>query len=244
MANFWKIVDSVIAKADIILMVVDARMVEDTRNAEIERKVAASGKQLITVINKADLVPTKYLDVYKKKLAPCVFVSAKKFYGMTLLRHKILELSKGEAVLVGVVGYPNTGKSSIINSLKGKAAAGVSPISGYTKGKQDVKVDSKIMVIDTPGVLSEDDESGQAKFVLQSSTNINKDPELVVYELIKAHKVEVMGYYGIHEFKNTEEDVLEAIAIKLNKVAKGGVPDIETTARMILQDWQKGKIQV
>lgn len=244
MPNFWKIVDGVIAKADVILMVVDARMIEETRNPEIERKVRASGKELITVINKADLVPKDTLEPWKKRLNPCVFVSARKFYGMTMLRHKILEITEGEACTVGVVGYPNTGKSSIINSLKGKASAGVSSVSGFTKGKQNVKVDSKIMVIDTPGVLAETDNKSDGKFVLTSSMNIKKDPELVVYDLIKMHKREVMDHYGINEFVHSEEDVLEAIAVKLNKVAKGGIPDTETAARMILQEWQKGKIQL
>lgn len=244
MANFWKIVDAVISRADIVLMVVDARMVEQTRNKEIERKVAAAGKTLLTVVNKADLVPKDLLEPWKKKLAPCIFISAQKFYGMTLLRHKILELSRGEAVTVGVVGYPNTGKSSLINALKGKASAGVSSVSGFTKGKQLVKVDSKIMLIDTPGVLSENDNKEDKKFVITSSMNVKNDPELVVFELLSLHKAEVMQHYGIDEFCVDEEEVLIAIAKKLNKFAKGGVPDTETVARMILQEWQKGKIQL
>lgn len=244
MANFWKIVDSVIDKADIILMVVDARMIEQTRNAEIERKVRAAAKQLITVINKADLVSKDILEPYKKKLNPCVFVSASKFYGMTKLRHKILELSQGSAVTVGVVGYPNTGKSSVINSLRGKSSAAVSSSSGHTKGKQNVRLDNKIMVIDTPGVLSENDAGSASKFVLQASMNVKHDPELVAFDLLKIHKREVMQHYDIQEFCQTEEDVLEAIARRLNKMAKGGTPDTETAARMVLQEWQKGKIQL
>ena len=244
MVNYWRIVDTVIAKADIILMVVDARMIEQTRNLEIERKVGASGKKLITVINKADLVPKDVLEPYKQKLDPCVFVSAQKFYGMTRLRHKILEISQGEAVTVGVVGYPNTGKSSIINSLKGKASAGVSSVSGFTKGKQNIKIDSKIMVIDTPGVLSEQDNKHAEKFVITATMNVKDDPELVAYELIKIHKQEILQHYDIQEFCHTEEEVLEALAKRLNKVAKGGVPDTETASRMLLQEWQKGKIQL
>ncbi len=240
MVNFWKIVDSVINKADILLMVVDARLVEQTRNLEIERKVKAAGKPLITVINKADLVDKADLEPLKKKLSPCVFVSAQKFYGMTMLRHEILRLSQGSACTVGVLGYPNTGKSSIINSLKGKSSAGVSPISGFTKGKQNIKVDSKIMVIDTPGVISDQPTSS---FVLQTSVSSIKDPELVVFELLSLHKQVVLEYYGVEDSSDPEE-ILEAIAFKLNKVAKGGVADTQTAAKMILQDWQKGKMQL
>jgi hypothetical protein len=225
-------------------MVVDARMVEKTRNAEIERKVAASKKILITVINKADLADKAELEKYKKQLDPCVFVSAQKFYGITMLRHLILEKSKGEAVTVGVVGYPNTGKSSVINALRGKASAGVSSVSGYTKGKQDIKVDSKILVIDTPGVLAHDDLKSSDQLVITASRTNVKDPEMAVYELIRQYKLELMFHYDIEGFFEDEEAVLEAIAKKLNRRISGGHLDTETTAKMILQDWQRGKIQL
>jgi len=244
MANFWKIVDRVIDQADIILMVVDARMVDKTRNIEIERKVMAAGKTLITVINKADLVDIEELKELKTKLAPCVFVSARKFYGITILRHLILEKSKGEAVIVGVVGYPNTGKSSVINALKGRSSAGVSPISGFTKGKQNIKVDNKILVIDTPGVLAEDDVNSSSESALRASSTKVDDPEMVVFDLIKKFKLEIMIFYDIEGSFSDEEELLEAIANKLNRKRSGGIPDTETTAKIILQDWQKGRIQI
>lgn len=244
MANFWKIVDSVISQADIVLMVVDARMVEKTRNVEIERKVAASKKTLITVINKADLADKDELEKYKKQLDPCVFVSAREFYGMTMLRHLILEKSRGEAVSVGVVGYPNTGKSSVINALKGKASAGVSPVSGYTKGKQDVRVDSKILVIDTPGVLADDDVKSSDELVITASKTDVKDPEMAAFKLLKQYKLEIMFHYDLEGKFEDEEELLEAIAVRLNRKISGGHPDTETAARIVLQDWQKGRIQL
>ena len=244
MSNFWKLVDSVIGQADIILMVVDARVIAQTRNDEIEKKVAASGKTLITVINKCDLVDKDKLDRYKRRLHPCVFVSAHKFYGMTMLRRMILRYSKGESVTVGVVGYPNTGKSSVINALKGKASAGVSSVSGYTKGKQDIRIDNKIRVIDTPGVLSVSDDKKSSKLIITASRTDSKYPDLAVYELLKNYRKELLSYYKIIDEQQDGEELLELIAKKLNRVRSGGVPDIDTTAKMILQDWQKGKIQL
>lgn len=244
MTNFWKLVDSVISQADIILMVVDARVIEQTRNQEIERKVAASGKILITVINKCDLVEKEILEPYKKRLHPCVFVSAQKFFGMTLLRRMILRYSKGEPVTVGVVGYPNTGKSSIINALKGRASAGVSSVSGFTKGKQNIKIDNKIRVIDTPGVLASSDDKVSSKLVITASRTNVKDPDLAVYELLKSHRTEILNHYDILDTKQDEEEILELIARKLNRVKSGGIPDTDTAAKIILQEWQKGRIQM
>jgi len=74
MANFWRIVNDVIEESDIILLVVDARMIKETINVELVQKVKSSGKQLITVINKADLVDKKILEKYKKNsILACLF---------------------------------------------------------------------------------------------------------------------------------------------------------------------------
>lgn len=245
MANFWKLVDRVIDEADIILMVIDARIIEETRNKEIERKVHGAGKTLITVINKADLVEKEKLEPYKKLLHPCVFVSAQKFYGMTMLRHTILRFSEGREVVVGVVGYPNTGKSSVINALKGKASAGVSSQSGFTKGRQLIRVDGKMIILDTPGVLADTDEKKSARLVVTASTTETKDPEGAVFKLLETHKDILLKHYDVTIEKGAdEEEILEAVALKLNRKKQGGLPDTLTAAKIILRDWQKGNIQV
>ena len=242
MVNFWKIVDRVIDEADIVLMVVDARMVAKTRNEEIERKVHAAGKTLITVINKADLVDKDQLEQYKQKLHPCVFVSAQKFYGMTKLRHMILRFSD-DVVTVGVVGYPNTGKSSVINALKGKSSAPVSSVSGYTKGRQNIRVDNRIRIIDTPGVLSEFDDVAKIEHTITASVTKIKNPDIAFYDLYEHYAKELLRYYKIKDLTLDAESALEEIAKKLNRFKSGGVPDVETAARIIIQEWQKGKIQ-
>lgn len=241
-SNFWKIVDSVITDADIILMVIDARLPEETRNVELERKVKNSGKTLITVINKADLVEKYVLEPYKQKLNPCVFVSAHKFYGMTLLRNMILRFAETTPVTVGVVGYPNTGKSSVINALKGKGSAPTASVSGFTKGRQHIRVDNKIMIIDTPGVLADKDNKFSEKLTITASSTQTKDPEGAVFELLSLHKEPVLYYYGLENEKGDDEELLEAIALKLNRKIKGGLPDTLTAAKIVLKDWQQGKI--
>ncbi|MFP4523595.1 MAG: GTPase [Candidatus Nanoarchaeia archaeon] len=247
MVNFWTIADSVMREADIILLVIDARLVEETKNKEIEYKAKEMKKTLITVINKCDLVNKEELEQYKQKFHPCVFVSAHKFYGITMLRKTILRYAQTVPVSVGVVGYPNTGKSSVINSLKGKASAAVSSVSGYTKGRQNIKVGSKIKIIDTPGVIAESDDKKSVKLSITASKNNKEDPDLIVFELIKNHKDAIIEFYELDKEKIKgfdDEEILEAIAIKRNRFKKGAEPDTQTTAKMILQDWQKGKIKV
>ena len=152
MPSYWRHVNRVLKEADLIIEVLDARLIEETRNREIESKVKTLGKKLLFVINKCDLVNKAKLDEAKKTLKPCVFISSKDHLGTTILKKKILELSKGQNVIVGVVGYPNVGKSSLINALSGRGAARTSSESGYTKGMQKIRVDNKILVLDTPGV--------------------------------------------------------------------------------------------
>lgn len=244
MVNYWKIVNSVIREADILLEILDARLIDETRNLELEKKIETAGKKIIYVINKSDLTSQRFLEQKKKELWPCVFVSSVEHHGSKMLRELILRMTDKEEVTVGVVGYPNTGKSSVINMLKGKASAGTSPQSGYTRGLQKVKATNRIMLIDSPGVIpfKRDDET---KLALIGSLNAAKlkDPDIDAMTLIESLHGAVESYYGIEPGEDSEES-LERIALKKGKLKKGGKPDIMLTARLIIQDWQRGKIKV
>jgi len=113
---------------------------------------------------------------YLSKTAPTVFVSSKDKSGTTILRHQILESAciKGRDILVGTIGYPNVGKSSIINSVTGRHRTSTSPISGHTKGIQKVYAGSRIMFMDTPGVVPFDktDEYTQGLLGIKDATKL------------------------------------------------------------------------
>ncbi|HIJ12096.1 TPA: GTPase RsgA [Candidatus Woesearchaeota archaeon] len=242
MPSFWRHVNKVLKEASIVIEVLDARSIEDTRHIEIENKIEGMGKKILYVITKCDLVNLRDLKKGMKHLKPAVFISSKEKHGTTILKKKILELSKGESVTVAVVGYPNVGKSSLINALSGRGAARTSSESGYTKGMQKIKVDNKIMVLDTPGVYPhrEKDMVKHGKIGAIDYSKI-KDPELVVLKLIEEKKNLIMKYYEV--FEQDPELLLEKIAIKKKRLSKGGGPDLESASRLILKDWQTGKIK-
>ncbi|MAF99343.1 MAG: GTPase [Nanoarchaeota archaeon] len=241
MPSFWKHVNTVIQEADIIIEVLDARSIEETRNSEIEVKVHKSGKKLLFVINKCDLVNKKKVEEIKRTLKPSVFISSTEHLGTTILKKKILEMSRGKDVIVGILGYPNVGKSSLINALSGKGAARTSSQSGFTKGLQKIRVDNKIVVLDTPGVFprKEDDKSKYGRTGSIDYATI-KDPELVALRLIESEMVLFKKHFEVDG--EDAEEVLEHIAIKFKKLSRGGNPNLDTAGRFVLKEWQKGKI--
>ncbi|HLC81529.1 MAG TPA: GTPase [Candidatus Nanoarchaeia archaeon] len=241
MPSFWEHVNKVLREADIIIEVLDARMIEETRNKEVEDKIKRFGKQILYVITKSDLISQEKAEQAKKALAPSVFISAKLRWGTTILKKKILELSKGQPVVVGVLGYPNVGKSSLINALGGKHKARTSSESGYTKGVQNIRINSKILLLDTPGVFpnKEKDVAKHGKIGAVDYSKI-KDPEVAALTIISEELELIRDFYQV--FGDEPEEILEQIAFKLNKLIKKGRPDLEVTARLVLKDWQTGKI--
>ena len=180
--SFPEIVKEVIKNADILLEVLDARFIEDTRNLEVEEMITRNKKKLVYVLNKAVSIETNQAREYMEanKLYPFVFVSCKDRQGGKQLRNRIkieankVRKSKEEKIKkqreekakddkepnileaipqIGVIGYPNTGKSSIINLLIGRASAKTAPTSGCTRGIQKIKLTEDIFIIDTPGAL-------------------------------------------------------------------------------------------
>ncbi len=250
MASYQNIVKDVIKKADILLEVVDARFPDETRNSEVENEIARSRKPFIIVINKCDLVSKETLDKTKirlSKIAPTVFISSKDRSGTTILRHKILEIAaiKGRDILVGSVGYPNTGKSSVINAVTGRHRAGTSPISGHTTGKQLVKAGSRIRFMDTPGVIpfDENDETILGFLAVKDATHL-KDPTAVAMKIIEKfcaqNKTALESFYNVTIEGQDSYDTLILIGRHSNYLQKKGEIDETRTAVKIINDWQKG----
>ncbi len=232
MTKYDMLVNRVIANADILLIVIDARRVKESINKKLERRIINSKKKYLYVINKIDLnMP--------EKIPNSVQISAREHIGTMGLLRKIMEIGRGKEVTVGVVGFPNTGKSTVINALKGRRSAPVSSVSGYTKGLQKVRVNDKIMMIDTPGVFSYERKDD----ILIGAIDSHKvrDPEYAAAELIKKLDGLVEKYFGVAVNKDSLK-TLEEIALKKHILKKGGLADVERMGAEILRLCQVGKI--
>jgi len=245
MATYWDFVNRVIRDADILLEVLDARFIEESRNREIEQKVKRAKKTLIYVFNKCDLVSDRNLIAKNKRaLRPSVFISSTEKQGTRMLKETIFKNadSKKKTIFVGMLGYPNTGKSTLINALGGSGKASTSSSSGHTKGAQYIRISQRIKLIDTPGVFSYKEPNQDKHAVIGAiGTNKIKDPEYAFYHLYENYPQDILSYYDV-EVSDDPDDILEAIASKKNLLLKGGRADTLRAAQMVIQDWQTGKI--
>ncbi len=191
------LLEKVIDISDIVLEILDARFPKEMQNKEIGKLIEKKGKKIIYVLNKSDLTRK-----HDRRLNPHVLVSCKNHSGINELRDKIkIEAAKvrkiGEynRVQVGIIGYPNTGKSSLINLLIGRNSAKTGSEAGFTKGIQKLRLTENIQLLDSPGVIPENEYSmtNEQKIALhvkvggRSHTQV-KNPELAVNEIVKDNK--------------------------------------------------------
>ncbi|HJX50162.1 MAG TPA: GTPase, partial [Candidatus Nanoarchaeia archaeon] len=251
------IAKEVIDNADIILEVLDARFIEETRNKKLEEHIKKTGKRIIYVLNKIDLIK-KIKKEELSEIYPYVLISATTKRGNKELRSRMkIEAKKIEKpisdlgkVSIGVIGYPNTGKSSLINMLVGKHSAGTGADAGFTRGIQKINLTSDIQLVDSPGVIPEEEYSQtltekiakHAKVGGRSYSQI-KEPDMIIATIMNDFKGVLEKYYGI-DAKGDSEILLEELGRKKGFLKRGGKVNEDTTARLIIKDWQQGKIKV
>ena len=257
--KFPVLVEKIIQMSDIILEILDARFIEETRNPEFEEHIKKLGKKIIYVFNKADLIDVNKVKREEvKDLVPRVFVSAITRRGGKELRDKIKITASTvkepvdkalKKVTVGIIGYPNAGKSSLLNLLVGKPAAGVGAEAGFTKGVQKVGLTQKIVLLDSPGVIPSKEYSSSEMFTTSRHAKVGarsysqvRSPEIVISHLIREFPLIFDKFYGTYS-EGDSEILIEEVGRKKGFLKKNNEVDEDKTARAILKDWQSGKIK-
>ncbi|CDJ65146.1 nucleolar GTP-binding protein NOG2, putative [Eimeria necatrix] len=254
--RIWGELYKVIDASDVLVQVVDARDPMGTRCRRLEKYLKAhrSSKHLVLV----DLVPPRVARYWLQQLSkemPTLLLQAdknKKNFGRNqlfqLLRQYGQLLSNRKHVSIGFFGYPNVGKSSIINFLKSKQVCKAAPIPGQTRVWQYVALTSKLYLIDCPGIVPISSEAGTDTDKVMRGVvrpeRINAPEEHIQTVLEKVKREAILARYGLDSNISWEdaEEFLSILAVRLGKLKKGGEPDISTAARIMLYDLQRGKL--
>ncbi|KAG8451502.1 hypothetical protein GDO86_003638 [Hymenochirus boettgeri] len=248
--ELYKVVDS----SDVIVQVLDARDPMGTRSPHIETylKKEKAWKHLIFVLNKCDLIPAwatkRWVATLSQEYPTLAFHSSLtnpfgKGAFIQLLRQFGKLHSDKKQISVGFIGYPNVGKSSVINTLRSKKVCNVAPIAGETKVWQYITLMRRIFLIDCPGVVYPSGDS-ETDIVLKGVVQVEKikSPEDHIEAVLERAKPEyIKKTYRIESWENAE-DFLEKLAFRTGKLLKGGEPDRQTVSKMVLNDWQRGRI--
>ncbi|KAK9756797.1 hypothetical protein RND81_01G122100 [Saponaria officinalis] len=149
-----------------------------------------------------------------------------------------------KSITVGIVGLPNVGKSSLINSLKRCHVVNVGATPGLTRSVQEVQLDKSVKLLDCPGVVMLKSGHNDAAIALRNCKRIEKLEDVIgpVKEIFKLSPAEVLvKIFKITSF-HTVDDFLHKVATARGKLKKGGIVDVEAAARIVLHDWNEGKI--
>lgn len=152
--------------------------------------------------------------------------------------------SARKQISVGFIGYPNTGKSSIINTLRKKKVCTVAPIPGETKVWQYITLMKRIYLIDCPGVVPPNNNDSEQDILLRGVVRVEnvENPEQYVGAVLSKTKPQhVERTYDIRGY-NTPTEFLELLARKGGRLLKGAEPDVDGVAKMVINDFLRGKI--
>jgi|UniRef100_A0A7J3Z769 Predicted GTPases len=247
-------ISKIVAKSDVIVEIVEARVPLELKSETIERAAKRFGKDYLLVLNKCDLVPRNICREWVEYFTSShgiatVCVSALRSIGVKRLKRLFMAMLKGKDTLnVALFGLPKVGKSSIINALKGKDSATTSPYPGswgYTKGITVYKITPGIYIIDTPGYIPFD-VRGLEALIRSRPVELIDNPIAIASKILKLvlnyNEKSVKRVYDVFSLDPLE--ILTHIAVKRGWLyKKDREPNIEEAARAVIRDYLEGKIR-
>ena len=262
MTKARRMMEEDIKLVDLVIEIVDARIPLSSRNPDIDK--LAKNKARIVLLNKSDLaddtVTDEWITYFKDKGFYCLKLNSRLNVSNRAVNNLITVACsakierdrargiKNRSIKAMIVGIPNVGKSTFINSFTGRKSAKTGNKPGVTKGKQLIRLGKDIELLDTPGILwpkFDDKEVGlRLAFIGSINDEILSITDLA-YELIKFLQLNycqsLVDRYNINEDADSVH-ILEQIAEKRACIKKGGELDIDKAAAQLLDDFRAGKL--
>ena len=250
-------IEAKIKLVDIVIEILDARAPLSSINPEFENRI--QNKKRIVIFSKADLADPKetikWEQYFKKTAASLLVLNLNDAKSEKIIANEVKklgaekhakEMAKGmkpQPLKTMIIGIPNVGKSSLINRLARRSAAGVQNKPGYTRGEQFIKVNNDFILLDTPGVLpmSYEDKNKAINLALIGSVreDILPNEDLAIYlikYLYSNYPTALENRFGISDLSNFEE-VIRQISQK-----RGLLNDNERAYSLLLKEFKEGKL--
>ncbi len=247
---------------DLIIEITDARVPMSSRNPDIDE--IGKNKARLVLLNKSDLADPKsneqWIQYFKEQGYHAVGIDARNKNGIKKVQNTILEACKekierdkrkgikNRPVRAMVVGIPNVGKSTFINTYAGKAATKTGNKPGVTKGKQWVRLNKNVELLDTPGILwpkFEDQAVGERLAMIGSIKDdvLNvEELSLVMIDYLREHyKGAIANRYEVSE-EGRHVEVLEAIAQKRGCIKRDQEIDYAKAAQLVMDEFRNGRL--
>ncbi|MSS74976.1 hypothetical protein EXS73_02060 [Candidatus Pacearchaeota archaeon] len=248
--GYWPVVFDMLRDVDIVIMVGDARMPDLSINQEVIKHARNNGKQIVIVYTKRDLIGRERLNSLQGHYPQALFVAGVKNEGISALRRELQIMGKRmklDEAKVGVFGYPNVGKSALINALARGRRALVANQPGTTRGVQWIKA-AGLCILDSPGVIPMVDKNRKLVLLGSKSPDMLLAPDKHAFDILTMFLVKcperLKEYYKLDELALEPYDLLLQIGEARKFVKKGGVVDEDRTARTIIREWQIGKLKL
>ena len=243
---------------DIVYEVIDARMPISSKIVDIDDLI--KNKPKILIVSKYDICDKKetdlLLNIYKERgysVIPLDLIHGKcdQLINQTNIimseinKNRIQKGMKERAARVLIIGAPNVGKSTLINKLVGKKAAGVGNIPGFTKSLSWIRVNKNIELLDTPGILWPKFENQETALILASFSSIKEEvlniddlAYFIIRKMKELYPNQLMERYGLDCLDDDIESIYEMIGKKRGALKKGGIIDYDKVSKIIVLDFR------